>query len=219
MLPALSGDAWLMAFGGSFLLKVATLVGVLPSLAPASGRGGPSFLLGLPQFLFLKRDGFWRGLAWSAHRRLCSRPATFGRQLGVVRHVLCLISATTHRARRRRTEHSTQPVRRNQVIESRTHLVAHWSLSTQPAMGKVRSDRQYERRHRWAATRRGVWLAAGLEVTELADPYYAFQAAGLDVTIASIAGGPIPIDAGPWASSSSGTRRRSSCMIKRRSAR
>ena len=33
MLPALSGDACEMAFGGSFLLKVATLVGVLPSLA------------------------------------------------------------------------------------------------------------------------------------------------------------------------------------------
>jgi putative intracellular protease/amidase len=36
----------------------------------------------------------------------------------------------------------------------------------------------------------GVWLS------ELADPYYAFQAAGLEVTVASIAGGPIPIDPG-----------------------
>ena len=35
----------------------------------------------------------------------------------------------------------------------------------------------------------GVWLS------ELADPYYAFQAAGLEVTVASIAGGAIPIDA------------------------
>jgi putative intracellular protease/amidase len=36
----------------------------------------------------------------------------------------------------------------------------------------------------------GVWLS------ELADPYYAFKEAGLDVTIASIAGGAIPIDPG-----------------------
>ena len=36
----------------------------------------------------------------------------------------------------------------------------------------------------------GVWLS------ELADPYYAFQAAGLEVTVASIAGGAIPIDPG-----------------------
>jgi putative intracellular protease/amidase len=36
----------------------------------------------------------------------------------------------------------------------------------------------------------GLWLA------ELAEPYYAFKAAGFDVTIASPAGGPVPIDAG-----------------------
>ena len=36
----------------------------------------------------------------------------------------------------------------------------------------------------------------GLWLSELADPYYAFKDAGLDVTIASIAGGAIPIDAG-----------------------
>ena len=30
VLPALSGDAWLMAFGGSLLSKVVTFVGVLP---------------------------------------------------------------------------------------------------------------------------------------------------------------------------------------------
>ena len=36
----------------------------------------------------------------------------------------------------------------------------------------------------------------GLWLSELADPYYAFQTAGLEVTIASIAGGAIPIDAG-----------------------
>jgi len=36
----------------------------------------------------------------------------------------------------------------------------------------------------------GVWLS------ELADPYYAFKEAGLEVTVASIAGGPIPIDPG-----------------------
>ena len=36
----------------------------------------------------------------------------------------------------------------------------------------------------------GVWLE------ELATPYYAFLAAGFDVTVASVLGGPIPIDAG-----------------------
>jgi len=36
----------------------------------------------------------------------------------------------------------------------------------------------------------------GLWLSELADPYYALKEAGLDVTIASIAGGAIPIDAG-----------------------
>jgi len=36
----------------------------------------------------------------------------------------------------------------------------------------------------------GLWLA------ELAEPYFLFKEAGLDVTIASIAGGAIPIDAG-----------------------
>ena len=36
----------------------------------------------------------------------------------------------------------------------------------------------------------GVWIA------ELAEPYYAFKAAGYDVTIASTAGGACPIDAG-----------------------
>ena len=36
----------------------------------------------------------------------------------------------------------------------------------------------------------------GLWLSELADPYYALKEAGLDVTIASIAGGAIPIDPG-----------------------
>ena len=36
----------------------------------------------------------------------------------------------------------------------------------------------------------GLWLA------ELAEPYYLFQQAGLSVTIGSVAGGPVPIDAG-----------------------
>ena len=36
----------------------------------------------------------------------------------------------------------------------------------------------------------GLWLA------ELAEPWYVFQAAGYEITLASTAGGPIPIDAG-----------------------
>ena len=36
----------------------------------------------------------------------------------------------------------------------------------------------------------GLWLA------ELAEPYYAFTKAGYEVTIASVAGGPVPIDKG-----------------------
>jgi len=41
--------------------------------------------------------------------------------------------------------------------------------------------------------------ATGLWISELAEPYYACTEAGLDVTIASIAGGAIPIDAGSLA--------------------
>lgn len=39
----------------------------------------------------------------------------------------------------------------------------------------------------------GLWLA------ELAEPYYVFTEAGFDVTIASVEGGSIPIDAGSMA--------------------
>jgi len=35
-----------------------------------------------------------------------------------------------------------------------------------------------------------------LFLLQLAEPYYAFKAAGFEVTIASTAGGAIPIDAG-----------------------
>ena len=61
----------------------------------------------------------------------------------------------------------------------------------------------------------GVWLS------ELADPYYAFQAAGLEVTVAFIVprAAPSRSTPTPWASVASGTRRRSSCMIKKPSAR
>ena len=38
--------------------------------------------------------------------------------------------------------------------------------------------------------------ATGLWLSELAEPYYALKAAGMDVTVASTAGGPIPIDQG-----------------------
>ena len=51
-LPALSGDAWLMAFGGSFLSKVATLVGVLPSLAWVWTRRTMVFVGAAPQLVF-----------------------------------------------------------------------------------------------------------------------------------------------------------------------
>ena len=39
----------------------------------------------------------------------------------------------------------------------------------------------------------------GLWISELAEPYTVFTKAGLDVTIASIAGGAVPIDAGSLA--------------------
>jgi len=41
--------------------------------------------------------------------------------------------------------------------------------------------------------------ATGLWISELAEPYYALKAAGHEVTIASIAGGAVPIDAGSLA--------------------
>jgi putative intracellular protease/amidase len=40
----------------------------------------------------------------------------------------------------------------------------------------------------WKGAPTGLWLE------EAASPYYAFQAAGLEVQLASIAGGPVPID-------------------------
>ena len=49
MLPALSGDAWLMAFGGSLLSKVVTFVGVLPSRACVWTRRTIVFCWGCPQ--------------------------------------------------------------------------------------------------------------------------------------------------------------------------
>ena len=39
----------------------------------------------------------------------------------------------------------------------------------------------------------------GLWISELAEPYTVFTKAGFDVTIASIAGGAVPIDAGSLA--------------------
>ena len=75
--------------------------------------------------------------------------------------MLCLISATTHRARparrRRRSPFAATAMGKSVVIVN----TSAGSMGGGPT---------------------GVWLS------ELADPYYAFQAAGLDVTVASIAG-------------------------------
>ena len=57
----------------------------------------------------------------------------------------------------------------------------------------------------------------GLWLSELADPYYALKEAGLDVTIASIAGGAIPID--PGSMGENFFEKASSCSTRRPSAR
>ena len=91
------------------------------------------------------------------HRGLCSRLATFGRQLaGYDMHALSLISAITHRARRRSRFAATAMGKKVVIVNTSAG-----SMGGGPT---------------------GVWLS------ELADPYYAFQAAGLEVTVASING-------------------------------
>ena len=93
------------------------------------------------------------------HRGLCSRLATFGRKLAGYDMHAALISATTHhRAKRRRRSHFAATAMGKSVVIVNTSA---GSMGGGPT---------------------GVWLS------ELADPYYAFQAAGLEVTVASING-------------------------------
>ena len=186
------------------------------------------------------------------HRGLCSRLATFGRQSSEPRPALCQFLAgwhQTHRAKRRHRNHFAATAMGKSVVIVNTSA---GSMGGGPT---------------------GVWLS------ELADPYYAFQAAGLEVTVASIAGkraaqkslwccgggvvvgnsssahrraarrarraprapfpasearprqrhrrdsssraqaAPSPSTPTRWATPTSATRRRSSCSIKKRSAR
>ena len=93
------------------------------------------------------------------HRGLCSRLAAFGRQLvGYDMHALSLISAITHRQDAGRRSRFAATAMGKSVVIVNTSAGAMGGGPT------------------------GVWLS------ELADPYYAFQAAGLEVTVASING-------------------------------
>ena len=103
------------------------------------------------------------------HRGLRSRLATFGRQLagyGMLSAIFLPETATTHRTKRRRRSHFAAKAMGKSVVIVNTSAGAMGGNPT------------------------GLWLS------ELADPYYALKEAGLDVTIASIAGGAIPIDPG-----------------------
>ena len=106
------------------------------------------------------------------HRGLCARLATFGRQpagCDMLSAQFLPETATTHRTKRRR---------RSRFAASQIDTMGKSVVIVNTSAGAMGGNPT------------GLWLS------ELADPYYALKEAGLDVTIASIAGGAIPIDPG-----------------------